>query len=356
MKIVHCADIHFDSPFSELPLKEAQIRRDDIRKTFARIIDLTKELSAECLVIAGDLFDGKNVSKMTLDFIVSKFAEIKNTHVLICAGNHDPKNAKSYYNLINWGENVHIFDTVPETLEIDGLKFAGVSFFDANAQKNILSESNLDVLRECDVLVMHANLGGDDYNPVSKEFISSLNAKYFASGHIHKSNLEKIGNTLFCYPGCPEGRGFDELGKKGVYVADVTKTSATAEFYPLSQREYEELNIDVSGQNSYEGILGKILLEGKIEPRNLYKIVLKGECDFVIDTAVLKDAISAFFVKIKDETVQKIDYESLADDFTLKGIFVKKMLEKMKKEGETEELKRALSFGLSAIRKEKVSP
>ena len=40
---------------------------------------------------------------------------------------------------------------------------------------------------------------------------------YIALGHIHKfSGIKRIGNTYYAYSGCPEGRGFDEEGDKGI--------------------------------------------------------------------------------------------------------------------------------------------
>ena len=356
MKIVHCADIHLDSPFSGLDSSQAAIKREDIRRSFSKIIALVKDENADALIIAGDLFDGKNVSKLTLDFIVSKFSEIADVPVFIAAGNHDPKDDKSYYNIINWGKNVHIFDTKPEIVRLGEMNVLGVSFESSKTEVTLISEENLNKSELPQIIVMHANLSGTDYNPISKEFVTKSGVVYFASGHIHKNLCEKIGDTLFCYPGCPEGRGFDELGEKGAYIVEIDGNSAKARFVPLCQREYCEVEINVSDVNSYEGIIGKIMLNGNIDPKNLYKIILFGECDFVIDTAVICDAISAFYVKVVDNTTQKIDLLAISEDFSVKGLFVKKMLEKMKEEGETEELRRALSFGLAAIRGEKVNP
>lgn len=356
MKIVHCADIHFDSPFSELSASKAEIRKSEIRQTFSKIIKLVKEEKADCLVIAGDLFDGENVSKMTLDFIISEFSKICDVKVLIAAGNHDPKGIKSFYNLLDWGENVHIFDTKPELIEVCGKKILGVSFDKAVCDEPILTDEDLKLFDQPDIIVMHSNLSGSGYNPVSKDFVAKTNAKLFLSGHIHKSYTEKISNTVFSYPGCMEGRGFDELGKKGVMIYEILGDDANVSFVPLSAREYSEITVDVSGAVSIEQIIGSILLENSFCKDFLYKIKLVGECDFVIDKDVLTEALSPFFIKIKDDTRQKLDLTDISENYTVMGLFVKKMLEKIEKEGETEELKNALRFGLAAIRGEKVKP
>ena len=250
---------------------------------------------------------------------------------------------------------MHIFDTKPEVIVIKGIKFCGVSFDKAVCDNALISEEFLKAEKP-DALVMHANLGGSDYNPVSRDFIQNSGVRYFASGHIHKSFCEKIGDTLFCYPGCLEGRGFDELGEKGAFIVSFEENDVKSSFVPLCIREYIEKEINISGAKTYEEILGKIFMECKIEEKNLYKIVLTGECDLHIDTNVLSDSVNCFNLKITDKTIKPLDLSKISNDYSIQGIFVKKMLSRMEKEGETEELKRALSYGLSAIRGEKVNP
>lgn len=356
MKIIHCADLHLDSPFSELDVSKAEIRRNDIREAFGKIIALCKDEQADALIISGDLFDSKRISKLTVDFIISKFAEIPNIPVFIAAGNHDPKTPRSYYNLTEWGKNVHIFDTTLEKTEVCGTIIAGISFgSDALSEKPLLTEENFKTENKPTVLVMHANLGGKDYNPVSKSFIQNSGITYFAAGHVHKNYKEKIGNTLFCYPGCPEGRGFDETGEKGVYIVNIENGEAKAEFFPISKRKYIESTVDVTNLTSFEAVIGKIITETSFSSENLYKITLKGEAEFNVDVNVLKDSLKCFYVKIYNKTMPKTDLSLLKNDYSVQGLFVSKMLERMQKEGETEELKRALSFGLAAIRGEKVT-
>ena len=58
------------------------------------------------------------------------------------------------------------------------------------------------------------------YGPISPGDIAASRLDYLALGHIHQaSGLQREGSTYWAYPGCPEGRGFDELReKKALYV------------------------------------------------------------------------------------------------------------------------------------------
>lgn len=56
------------------------------------------------------------------------------------------------------------------------------------------------------------------YNPIRRQEIADSGLAYLALGHIHKRlEPQRLGRTLCAWPGCIEGRGFDELGPKGFY-------------------------------------------------------------------------------------------------------------------------------------------
>ena len=64
----------------------------------------------------------------------------------------------------------------------------------------------------------------------------------------------------------------------------------------------------------------------------------------------LKDLF--YYVKIVNLTEIKVDYYALAEEYNLKGVFVKKMLEKIdsaEKKEEKEKFKLALKMGLEAL-------
>ena len=89
---------------------------------------------------------------------------------------------------------------------------------------------------------------------------------------------------------------------------------------------------------------------------NLYKIELTGEIDPETEiniteiTARLSEKL--YFVKVKDSTEYKIDLSALANDPSLKGIFVKNMLLKMELAEDKEIYKKALKIGLKAFKSE----
>ena len=117
LKFIHCADIHFDSAMSGLSdQSKVNIRREDMKETFKKIISLVS--CADLLLISGDLFDSKAVSKATLDFLKNEFSKIPDVKVFIIAGNHDYMGGSSVYKTFDFGENVHVFGAEMECVEL----------------------------------------------------------------------------------------------------------------------------------------------------------------------------------------------------------------------------------------------
>ena len=64
------------------------------------------------------------------------------------------------------------------------------------------------------------------------------------------SGLQREGETWWAYPGCPEGRGFDETGDKGcLWIELDAGGGAEAQFLPLAARRYQVLEADVTGRD-----------------------------------------------------------------------------------------------------------
>ena len=84
---------------------------------------------------------------------------------------------------------------------------------------------------------------------------------------------------------------------------------------------------------------------------NYYKINLIGKSCFEIDIYDIKKYIqNENVLKIKDSTTRKFDLESIEKENSLRGIFVKKMLERLKEHPEQEDkIVKAIEIGLDAM-------
>ena len=244
VKILHCADIHLDSPFKELNKTISLKSKEELLETFKKVIDLVLLEKIEILLIAGDFFDNMSLSKTTINFIMNEFSRIKDTFIFISPGNHDPYNRKSFYKILTWPDNVYIFKGPMESVIIEKLNVIvwGCGFNEKYHKKTLLK--NIKVNKQyINIVVMHGQVSSgniaNEYNPIYLEDMKNSGANYIALGHEHDfSDILKVGETHYCYCGCLSGRGFDEKGPKGVVLGNVYENSVDLKFVPLSKRKY----------------------------------------------------------------------------------------------------------------------
>lgn len=367
VKILHCADIHIGEALSFLGAN-AEARRYETLITFERIIDLARTENVELIAISGDLFDSNRVEQRFIDAVLNKIGEAAPIKVVFAAGNHDPLSADSPFLRESLPQNLYILGAKDEciTFEELSLKVYGRSFESAflKGEEAFSLETDNNYIN---LLVQHGELKSDlnsDYNAITPRFVKTSGMDYIALGHVHKrSEIGKIDNTYFAYCGCPEGQGFDELDQKGVYIGEIGKGVCELEFVSVSKRQHIFEKIDAAAfSNSLEAsaailsFLSEKYGEGYRE--NLYKIELCGEVqeDADINTEEILSRLSSelYFVKLKNKTEIALDLEALSNEVSLKGMFVKKMLERTRNapEDERELYRKALKLGLKAFNSE----
>lgn len=369
IKILHTADIHFDTPFSGMAPSEALKSKEELKQVFEKIIQIVLEKNVDIFLIAGDVFDNLSVNKSTLYFIKRCLEKIKNVKVFISPGNHDPFNEKSFYNIVEWPDNVHVFKGEMESVILEDLDTVvfGTAFNTRHVNESLLKGMNR-VNGYNNIMVIHGEISsskdGNEYNPITEEDISESQMDYIALGHRHKySEVNKINNTYYSYCGCPQGRGFDELNDKGVIYIELMDGFLEEEFVRTSIRNYYETNIDITGCFGYQEVVNKILSEISEENRinNFYKIILKGEIsdEFALNEEVLRDLLkhSFYYIKIIDKSEIKLNMDELIKGYSIKSIFAKKLYEKLKEaenEEDKETIKLALKIGMQSLSGEEV--
>lgn len=137
------------------------------------------------------------------------------------------------------------------------------------------------------------------------------------------------------------------LEKNNLNKEEKNKNKIKINFIKLDDRIFEEINLDISEINSEEELIEKIN-SIKLEENNLYKIILTGIKNIEINKNEINKLIEKNnIIKIKDKTEIKYNLNKLSEQKNLKGIFIKKLLEK--ENLDEEELKMAIEIGLKAF-------
>ena len=344
MKFIHIADIHFDSPFVNLSDREnlGDIKRLEQRSVFKKVIEYIKENDIEFLFIAGDVYEHQYIRKSTIEYINKLFKEIPNTKIYISPGNHDPFIKNSYYNQFKWNDNVHIFSSKMEKIELKDVDIYGYGFDDFYCTDCGIENLEIENKTKTNVLVIHstvdgANLEEKQYNSIPKKLLEEKGFDYVATGHIHKLDYNTYENQKIVYPGSLISLGFDELGKHGMIVGEIKENKElSTEFVPLSENDFEEIELDVTNIISRDELIEKIN-DLEIANNQLVKIILIGKRNFEIDKYELyKLLTNERIIKVKDHTKIQYDLEKMANTHTLKGLFVKEILKEKENAGEEE--------------------
>ena len=354
VKILHCGDVHIGASSG---IKRLSARRKaEVLQTFLKIVSYAEENKADLLLVAGDLFDNHKPSADFLDQISSAFAKFGGK-VFISPGNHDFYGENTFWESWMLPENVTVFKTEAESLELPelGVKIHGGAFGEVYRTSHILNQFKVDE-NLINIAVVHGDISADStYGPVTNEEIQNSNMDYIALGHIHKrSEVLRAGQTSYAYCGCPEGQGFDELFEKGFYFGLVEKGKAELEFIPISRRQFIEETIDISSaerkSDIKEVILRKITEKYGDKCKDwIYKIVLTGETSvsFSANDIAVELEEELYFAKIVNKTKTPLkELEEIALESSVRGIFVQKMLERGK---QGEEIENAVRIGLTAF-------
>ncbi|MCQ2510565.1 MAG: metallophosphoesterase [Lachnospiraceae bacterium] len=343
MKILHCADLHLDSKMTaNLPTEKAKERRQEMLASFRRMVQFADLNQVEAVIIAGDLFDKKSCSATARNTILSMIREYPRILFFYLKGNHD--RGMDLKGLESDVQNLHLFSEEQwRSFYLGDICITGIELTEKN-NMSAFEELKLDpdkynilVLHgkteDCSVRPLRSVKGTDSVIPLKT--LRNKAIDYLALGHIHKREAGRLdGRGIWCYPGCMEGRGFDECGEHGCVMLEIDPETHRTEitYVPLAQRIFHEIPVDISScGNSYEILqaIERTLDEGTCSSRDLIKILLTGEAEITSD--ILAEYLSKqlenrfYYVRVENKTRIKVDYRSFAADPSLKGEFVRRV-------------------------------
>lgn len=358
LKILHAADLHLDSPFEGLSANKAALRRAEQREMLTRLAALAQKEKVQLVLLAGDLLDSDNSYYETGEELARCLTGM-GVPVFIAPGNHDYYTPKSPWARLKLPGNVYIFRESAirgVSLPALGVRVCGAAFTEKRSGPLLRGYTATKTPGVRNLLVLHGEVGArpdSPYDPITEEELAASGFDYVALGHIHKAGgLRRAGQTWYSWPGCPEGRGFDETGEKTVSLVTLTDDGG-CELEPrcVALRRYEELRVDVTGTDPLLAIHTRLPDE---TVRDVYRITLTGEVEESPDLNRLRQNLDELFfaLRLRDETRQREALWERAGDDTLRGLFLKK-LQKQYEQTPDEQARRVIEqaarWGLAAL-------
>ena len=379
IRILHLADLHLGASFP-LMGERGKERGRDFLSAFLRAVDYAagKEKPIDIVAIAGDLFDTHDPDE---GMVCQVEAALERLHaaglpVLLAPGTHDaPAYRRSVYRRLRLPKSAHLFTTpmleAGPRLMVRGesVQTYGIAY-DAAVSERPLGEFRPVGLADYHVGIVHAALQDSptwkirvNDMPVNRSEIAACGLNYLALGHYHNFAEVREGGSVAVYPGTLEGRKFGENGPRYLVVTEIGRESISVERTPWNARTLTEVTIDFA--------LAEIREERQLEERilafagdrEIVRVRLEGPAEFVFDPDRLLACLGPrfFHLELGDRTylVNAHLLEHYRDEATVRGVFVRRMLERIGRadspEGkETATL--ALRLGLSEFQNPRHAP
>ena len=338
MKIIHCADLHLDSRMqTHLSKEKARERQAELLVTFQEMVRYAADNQVDAILIAGDLYDKKNISAAARNVIRDAIGGHPQIDFYYLKGNHD---ADSFLgSLEKIPENLKLFEDHWVSYTADPGEGGHITVTGAELGRetgqSLYHQLSLD-REKFNIVMLHgqeAQTGAEGWDCVDLRRLRDKGIDYLALGHIHSYKLERLdGRGIYCYPGCLEGRGFDECGEHGFVLLEIQGESRTFthRFVPFAGRRFYTLEVDITGCMTTTQIgerIRRVLAEAAPSPKSLVKLVLTGQVDVECEKepALLCKQFEEdyYFLKLEDESRLWVDYAGFARDESLKGEFVR---------------------------------
>lgn len=320
LRILHSADWHMDAPFSSVSEERRAFLRRQQLTIPGKIAQIARRENCDLVLLAGDIFDGIP-SRDALD-VVKQALKACDVPVLISPGNHDFCGVGSPWLEECWPDNVLVFTGGLESVAIPKLDCriygAGYHSMDCGPLLEGFRAAGTETFQ---IGLLHADplTAGSAYCPITTAQVRDSGLNYLALGHIHKSGMFRAGNVVCAWPGCPMGRGWDEIGEKGVCIVDIAEET-TLRFLPVDGIRFYDMEADVS--DGVEPVLDSIL--PAVGCDDFFRITLTGEAN--VDLEALQGRYPTFpNLFFRDQTDPETDLWEDTDSDTFRGAYFRRL-------------------------------
>ncbi len=336
IRVLHTADIHLGRKFPFLRERGREYR-NQLLKTFEKIVDLAISEDVSLLLVAGDLFDTNRVHGIIIGKVLSAFKKLEDKDIPVCIlpGTHDAYNEDSIYRFVRFPSNVTVF--TPEhdkeiykdlDLTVYGKAFDGRLLGESPIHGlSIIKESNFHVgMAHCSIKI--EGLIEKDAMILDKSEVANSGLDYLALGHWHSFQDFSQGGTKSFYCGSPEPISMDQKGAGSVAMVTIhEKGNVTVDPVRVGTKKLDEITIDVGLVKSIDGIIE--MIEAKADPNLILEVTLAGLCgmEYDLSSQEIEDELGQrfFSLRVLDKShprLEEVKSENFSEE-TVTGKFVR---------------------------------
>ena len=251
MKIVHCSDLHLGKRLSGT--KDYVTKRYmDFFNAFATFVDKVKEIKPDVCLIAGDIFDKKEINPNILsktEYLFKKLRDNVKKDIIAIEGNHDNSRIleESWLEYLQEQNILKVFYYNKDFEEKNYLKIDDINFYPVGYPGFMIDEALTKLSeklnpQEKNIVVVHTGISGSTNTLpglVSTSILDLFKDKaiYIAGGHIHSFTAYPKEKPYFFVSGSLEFSNVqnEKSDKKGFILFDTD--TLNYEFIELEHRK-----------------------------------------------------------------------------------------------------------------------
>ena len=281
MKIVHCSDLHLGKRLSGT--KDYVTKRYmDFFNAFATFVDKVEKIKPDVCLIAGDIFDKKEINPDILSKTEYLFKRLKDNvkkDIIAIEGNHDNSRIleESWLEYLQEQNILKVFYYNKDFEEKNYLKIDDINFYPVGYPGFMIDEALTKLSeklnpQEKNIVIVHTGIsGGTNTLPglVSTSILDLFKGKtiYIAGGHIHSFTTYPKEKPYFFVSGSLEFSNVqnEKSDKKGFILFDTD--TLNYEFIELEHRKRIKKDFSYSNfsnlENEFENFVKELNLTGE---------------------------------------------------------------------------------------------
>ena len=278
MKIVHCSDLHLGKRFSGNK-DYVKKRYMDFFNAFATFVDKVEEIKPDVCLIAGDIFDKKEINPDILsktEYLFKRLRDNVKKDIIAIEGNHDNSRIleESWLEYLQEQNILKVFYYNKDFEEKNYLKIDDINFYPVGYPGFMIDETltklseNLNP-QEKNIVIVHTGISGSTNTLpglVSTSILDLFKDKtiYIAGGHIHSFTTYPKEKPYFFVSGSLEFSNVqnEKSDKKGFILFDTD--TLNYEFIELEHRKRIKKDFSYSNfsnlENEFENFVKELNL------------------------------------------------------------------------------------------------
>ena len=281
MKIVHCSDLHLGKRFSGNK-DYVKKRYMDFFNAFATFVDKVEEIKPDVCLIAGDIFDKKEINPDILsktEYLFKKLKDSVKKDIIAIEGNHDNSRIleESWLEYLQEQNILKVFYYNKDFEEKNYLKIDDINFYPVGYPGFMIDEALTKLSeklnpQEKNIVIVHTGISGS-INTIPGLVSTSIldlfkdKAIYIAGGHIHSFTTYPKEKPYFFVSGSLEFSNVqnEKSDKKGFILFDTD--TLNYEFIELEHRKRIKKDFSYSNfsnlENEFENFVKELNLTGE---------------------------------------------------------------------------------------------